>query len=73
MPSVSGLSAGGRRGLRSAEGSACGWYSKTSGATSAERGRASFLKERSIGHLDPGAHSSRLMIEAVCDVLEELG
>jgi dihydroxyacetone kinase-like protein len=37
----------------------------------AERGRASFLKERSIGHLDPGAHSSRLMIEAVCDVLEE--
>ena len=39
----------------------------------AERGRASFLKERSIGHLDPGAHSSRLMIEAVCDVLEELG
>lgn len=36
----------------------------------AQRGRASFLKERSIGHIDPGARSSQLMIEAVCDVLE---
>jgi phosphoenolpyruvate---glycerone phosphotransferase subunit DhaL len=36
----------------------------------AQRGRASFLKERSIGHMDPGARSSQLMIEAVCDVLE---
>jgi dihydroxyacetone kinase-like protein len=33
------------------------------------RGRASFLGERSIGHMDPGARSSSLMIEAVCDVL----
>lgn len=36
----------------------------------AERGRASFLGVRSIGHMDPGARSSLLMIEAVCDVLE---
>ena len=36
----------------------------------AQRGRASFLKERSIGHMDPGARSSQLMIEAICDVLE---
>jgi dihydroxyacetone kinase-like protein len=36
----------------------------------ATRGRASFLGERSIGHLDPGAVSSALLIEAVCDVLE---
>jgi dihydroxyacetone kinase-like protein len=35
------------------------------------RGRASFLKERSIGHMDPGARSSQLMIEAVCDALEK--
>jgi dihydroxyacetone kinase-like protein len=35
------------------------------------RGRASFLKERSIGHMDPGARSSQLIIEAVCDVLEK--
>jgi len=36
----------------------------------ATKGRASFLGERSIGHLDPGARSSALLIEAVCDVLE---
>jgi dihydroxyacetone kinase-like protein len=36
----------------------------------ATRGRASFLGDRSIGHKDPGARSSQLMIEAVCDVLE---
>ncbi len=36
----------------------------------ATRGRASFLGERSIGHMDPGARSSQLMIETVCDVLE---
>jgi len=50
---------------------------KTCAAASAEatvpmraiRGRASFLGERSIGHMDPGARSSSLMIEAVCDVL----
>jgi phosphoenolpyruvate---glycerone phosphotransferase subunit DhaL len=50
---------------------------KTCAAASAEatipmraiRGRASFLGERSIGHMDPGARSSSLMIAAVCDVL----
>lgn len=36
----------------------------------ATRGRASFLGERSIGHIDPGARSSCLGIFAVCDVLE---
>jgi dihydroxyacetone kinase-like protein len=36
----------------------------------AVRGRASFLGERSIGHMDPGARSSALMIEAVASVLE---
>jgi dihydroxyacetone kinase-like protein len=36
----------------------------------ATRGRASFLGERSIGHIDPGARSSQIIIEAVCDVLE---
>ncbi len=35
----------------------------------AVRGRASFLGERSIGHLDPGARSACLMIAAICDVL----
>ena len=36
----------------------------------AMRGRASFLGNRSIGHMDPGARSSALMVEAVLDVLE---
>jgi len=35
-------------------------------ALSANKGRASYLGERSIGHLDPGARSSQLLIEAVC-------
>jgi dihydroxyacetone kinase-like protein len=34
------------------------------------RGRASFLGDRSIGHMDPGARSSELMIAAICNVLE---
>lgn len=37
----------------------------------ATKGRASFLGERSIGHLDPGARSSALLVHAVCDVIEE--
>jgi len=36
----------------------------------ATKGRASFLGERSIGHIDPGARSVVLLINAVCDVLE---
>jgi phosphoenolpyruvate---glycerone phosphotransferase subunit DhaL len=37
----------------------------------ATKGRASYLGARSIGHLDPGAQSSTLLIAAVCDVLQE--
>jgi dihydroxyacetone kinase-like protein len=33
----------------------------------ATRGRASFLGERSVGHMDPGARSASLMIAAICD------
>ena len=36
----------------------------------ATRGRASFLGERSIGHMDPGARSSELIAHAILDVLE---
>lgn len=35
----------------------------------ATRGRASFLGERSIGHVDPGARSSALIVEAVAGAL----
>jgi dihydroxyacetone kinase-like protein len=36
----------------------------------ATKGRASFLGDRSIGHLDPGARSSCLLVEAVCRCFE---
>jgi phosphoenolpyruvate---glycerone phosphotransferase subunit DhaL len=36
----------------------------------ATKGRAAFLGERSIGHIDPGARSSALLIHAVLDTLE---
>jgi phosphoenolpyruvate---glycerone phosphotransferase subunit DhaL len=35
----------------------------------ATRGRASFLGERSIGHMDPGARSSALIVEAAAAAL----
>ena len=36
------------------------------------RGRASFLGDRSIGHMDPGARSSSLIIAAIVEALEEV-
>jgi dihydroxyacetone kinase-like protein len=34
------------------------------------RGRASFLGERSRGHMDPGARSTELIVAALCRFLE---
>lgn len=42
-------------------------YTKTIIAT---KGRASYLGERSIGHADPGATSTSIIIAAIADVLE---
>ncbi len=39
----------------------------------ASKGRASYLGERSIGHQDPGATSSALMLRAVADTLAAAG
>jgi dihydroxyacetone kinase-like protein len=36
----------------------------------ATKGRASYLGERSIGHLDPGAVSSALLLRALADAAE---
>jgi phosphoenolpyruvate---glycerone phosphotransferase subunit DhaL len=36
----------------------------------ATRGRASFLGERSIGHIDPGARSASLIVAAACRAVE---
>ncbi len=42
---------------------------EATGPVRAVRGRASFLGERSIGHVDPGARSSAMMVRAVCEPL----
>jgi dihydroxyacetone kinase-like protein len=39
------------------------------GPRKATRGRASFLGDRSIGHIDPGARSSAIILEAVAGAL----
>jgi len=36
------------------------------------KGRASYLGERSVGHMDPGARSSVLLVHAIIDVMEEV-
>jgi phosphoenolpyruvate---glycerone phosphotransferase subunit DhaL len=36
----------------------------------ATKGRASFLGERSVGHVDPGARSSCVLLHAVCNTLD---
>jgi phosphoenolpyruvate---glycerone phosphotransferase subunit DhaL len=47
----------------------------TQGATAtipirATKGRASFLGERSVGHMDPGARSSQIMVETLSSFLD---
>ena len=42
-------------------------------AMKAIRGRASFLGERSIGHMDPGARSSALLIACIIETIGEQG
>lgn len=37
----------------------------------ASKGRASFLGERAIGHIDAGARTSQLMLEAIADVINK--
>ena len=51
---LDGLSTAAARGLESTR------------ALQARKGRASFLAERSVGHLDPGARSSQIIVDAAC-------
>ena len=49
---------------------ACAFASATATAQiEATRGRASFLGERALGHVDPGSRSMALIIGAICDNL----
>jgi dihydroxyacetone kinase-like protein len=67
-PTLAALAEGGadlpRRLCETAQGAA-----EATRPMKAIKGRASFLGERSIGHVDPGARSSALMITAVVDIL----
>lgn len=38
----------------------------------ATKGRASYLKERSVGHIDPGSASSYYLFEALSEILREV-
>ncbi|MEE8559676.1 MAG: DAK2 domain-containing protein, partial [Alphaproteobacteria bacterium] len=38
----------------------------------ATKGRASFLGERSVGHIDPGACSSQILVNCGCEVAAAL-
>ena len=37
------------------------------------RGRSSFLGDRSIGQMDPGAYSSAVIVEEICNFFDEIG
>jgi len=50
---------------RAAEAGAAGC--EATRAMVAQRGRASYLGQRAVGHLDPGAVSSRLLIDALAE------
>lgn len=39
----------------------------------ATKGRAAFLGERAVGHIDPGARTSQLMIHTICDLATRQG
>ncbi len=76
VPAVLVLEAAASAGLdlASAIGRAADAAETGAGATFpllATKGRASYLGERSIGHLDPGAVSSALLLRALADVVSD--
>ena len=78
VPALGALRAGAAEGLGAAELIARVRTAADDGLArtrdmKATKGRASYLGERSIGHLDPGARSSALLIAAVCGVLADEG
>lgn len=77
VPSLEALRVGAAQGLPRAELAAAVRAAarealQATAPLRATKGRASFLGERSIGHIDPGARSSALLIEVVCDIYEEV-
>lgn len=72
IPVVAELHAGGPQALRRASACALSAAQATVPMV-AQRGRASFLGERSAGHMDPGARSSQILVTAACTYLEQQG
>jgi dihydroxyacetone kinase-like protein len=73
VPAVVAFEAAGATGVDLASAMRCAADAAEAGARAtlplvATKGRASYLGERSVGHLDPGAVSSALLIRALADV-----
>lgn len=76
VPGRDALEAAIARGATFVDAAADGAAAAEAGAVAtipllATKGRASYLGERSIGHLDPGAASSALLFRALADVAAE--
>jgi phosphoenolpyruvate---glycerone phosphotransferase subunit DhaL len=67
------LTAGGRDDLAARLKRTAAAAAAATATMPAVRGRASYLGDRSIGHMDPGARSAWLIVEAVCDALANPG
>ncbi|GLZ80976.1 dihydroxyacetone kinase subunit L [Actinorhabdospora filicis] len=61
-PAVTAFAAGGDAAAAAANGR------DATESMTARKGRASYLGERSIGHIDPGAASAALLFQALCSV-----
>jgi phosphoenolpyruvate---glycerone phosphotransferase subunit DhaL len=77
-PAVAALRGGVDAGASLADAVAAATQAAEAGARAtipmqARKGRASYLGERSVGHEDPGAASTTLMIGALADALEPTG
>ena len=61
----------GRRSTRSSPACASARFdsAQATAQMDAIKGRASFLGERALGHVDPGSRSMALIIAAICDTL----
>jgi dihydroxyacetone kinase-like protein len=70
VPSLDQLRAGGGKEVLRQVRERAGSAAQETVPMIARKGRASFLGERSQGHMDPGARSSQLIVGAVCNYLE---
>jgi dihydroxyacetone kinase-like protein len=72
-PAVTAFEDAAARGVAGAAAAACDAAEQGRDATApmvAKKGRASYLGERSAGHVDPGAASSALLVRALADALD---